>query len=57
MSLSNGTFIIADDILFGQAELSYFGSSWETFGSKDLGQCFIDLNVHMNTCDLVETQF
>lgn len=31
---------------FGQAELSYFGSSWETFGLRGLGQCFLDLNVY-----------
>lgn len=38
---------VADDS-FGQAELRGFGSSWETFGLRGLGQCFLNLNVHQN---------
>lgn len=30
---------------FGQAELKYLGSSWETPVLRGLNQCFLDLNV------------
>lgn len=36
------------DDSFGQAELRCFGSSKETFGSRGLGQCFLNLNEHQN---------